>query len=61
MPLGGSFSLTVSRSGLEVKLLVFIIVIFSRLGGCTLSLVNCHSIQNPGCYSRGCRSGLVFG
>ena len=37
----GSFSLKVSRSGVEVMFLIFTHVAFSRLGGCTRSLVPC--------------------
>ena len=36
-------------------------LLFSHLEGCTLSLVRCYSLQYPGCYSRGCRSGPGFG
>ena len=61
MSLGGSFSLQVSRSGLEVMFLVFIQVAIctsKRLYG---FLAHCYSLQFPGCYSRECRSGHGFG
>ena len=61
MNLGGSFSLNFSRSGVEAMFSALIHVAFSRVGGCTRSLVRCHSLQYPVCYSRGYRSGLGFG
>ena len=61
MNLGGYFSLKVSRSGLEVLFWVLSKFPFAHLRGCTLSLFYCHSLQYPGCYSRGCRPGLGFG
>ena len=49
--------------GVEYKQCFWFIsmLLSSRLGGCTLSLVRCHSLQYPVCYNRGCRSGLGFG
>ena len=61
MILGGSYSLKVSRSGVEVVLWVLSKLLFAHRRSCTLSLVHCHSLQNQGCYSRGFRLGLCFG
>ena len=56
MYLRGFFSLKVKRSGVEEMFLVGIqVAFFSHLEGCILSLVHCRILQNPGCYSRGCR------
>ena len=62
MNLGGTFSLEVSRiGGEEVFLVVIYKLLFSHLEVCTLSLVDCRILRYPGCYSRGCSSGLGFG
>ena len=61
MSLGGSFSFKVSRSGVEVMFFVFIhVVFFSRLGGCSLSITRCHSLQYLGCYSRDVDQALAL-
>ena len=61
MNLGGSFSLRVSRNGVEWCFWFLSKLFFPRPRGRTLSLVHCHSHQCPGFYSRGCRSGIFFG
>ena len=53
MNLGGSFSLKVSRSGVEEIFWLLTKLFFSPLEGCLLSLVHCRVLQYPGCYSRG--------
>ena len=61
MNLGGSFSLKVSRSGVENTFLLFIQVAFCISERSYSFLVCCNSRQYQGCFSRGFRSGNRFG